>query len=82
MHERIELCADPQSEFALTRQSLGVGRVNHILRVHGHRLAEDGRALAVFDSLGRGALDRLFPGLTEQSHVQASLGVRRGGLGC
>jgi len=36
MHERVQLCQNPQTEFVLARDSLGVGRVNHILRVHGH----------------------------------------------
>ena len=36
MHERVQLCQDPQTEFAFLRESLGVGRINHILRVHGH----------------------------------------------
>ena len=34
MHERAQLCQDPQTEFAL-RESLGVSRINNILRVHG-----------------------------------------------
>ena len=36
MHERVQLCQDPQTECALLRESLGVSRFNHILRVHGH----------------------------------------------
>ena len=35
MNERVQLCQDPQTEFALLRESLGVSRTNHILRVHG-----------------------------------------------
>ena len=34
VHERVEVCQDPQTEFALFRESLGVSRINHILRVH------------------------------------------------
>ena len=35
MHERVQLCQDPQTEFTLLREYLGVSRINHILRVHG-----------------------------------------------
>ena len=38
VHERVQLCQDPQTEFALLRESLGVSRINHILRVHGHTI--------------------------------------------
>ena len=34
MHERVQLCQDPQTGCALLRDSLGVSRLNHILRVH------------------------------------------------
>ena len=34
MNERVQLCQDPQTEFALLRESLGISRTNHILRVH------------------------------------------------
>ena len=81
MHERVQVCANPQTELVLAGDSLGVSRVNHILRVHGARLAENGEALNAFDTLGKDALDRLLPGLTVESHVQASLGARNGGLG-
>jgi hypothetical protein len=81
MHERVQVCADPQTELVLAGDSLGVSRVNHIMRVHGARLAESGEALNAFDTLGKDALDRLFPGLTVESHAQASLGARNGGLG-
>ena len=36
-HERVQLCQDPQTEFAFFLESLGDSRVNHILRVHGHK---------------------------------------------
>ena len=41
MHERVQLCQDPQTEFALFRESLGVSRMNHILRLHGHTILEE-----------------------------------------
>ena len=43
MHERVQLCQDPQTEFALLRESLGVSRTNHILRVQGHTILEEMR---------------------------------------
>ena len=36
MHERVQHCQEPQTKFAFLRESLGVSRINHILRVHGH----------------------------------------------
>ena len=41
MHERVQLCRDPQTEFALLRESLGVSRINHILRVRGHAILQE-----------------------------------------
>ena len=82
MHERVHVCQDPQREYVLMRESLGVGRVNHILRVHGHQLAEQGGATATFDGVGRASLERLFPGITAEGHVQATLSAKESGLGC
>ena len=31
MHERVQLCHNPQTEFALVRESMGVSRINHNL---------------------------------------------------
>ena len=81
MHERVQLCQSPQTEFVLARDSLGVGRVNHILRVHGHRLAEQDGVAAKFDEVGRHSLERLFPGTTPEGSTQASLNDKAGGLG-
>ena len=80
MHERVKLCHDPQTEFVLARDSLGVGRVNHILRVHGHSLLEQSDAAARFDAVGRATLERLFHGVTDEGHIQASLSDAEGGL--
>ena len=41
MHECVQLCQDPRAEFALLRESLGVSRMNHILRVHGHTILQE-----------------------------------------
>ena len=75
------MCCDTQTEHVLNSQSLGIGRVNHILRVHGHRLARDSAELQAFDGAARSTADRLFPGLTDESHKQAALSVRLGGFG-
>ena len=55
--------------------SLGIGRVSHILRVHGHGLAQEGAQLQTFDDAARATMDRLFPGLSDESHRQASLSL-------
>jgi hypothetical protein len=81
MHERVQLCQDPQAEFILARESLGLGRVNHILRVHGHSLVERDGAAAAFDAVGRTSLERLFQGMTDEGHTQATLSAKEAGLG-
>ena len=68
--------------FVLARQSLGACRANDILRVHGHRLAQEGISLELFDTLSQNCLNRLLPGMTDLSHVQASLSVSKSVLGC
>ena len=73
---------DAQTEFALLRESLGVSRINHILRVHGHTILHDGQAAAIFDEVGQRSLERLFPGFTEDSSTQAALSASQSGLGC
>ena len=81
MHERLQVCQDPQTESVLARGSLGVGRVNHILRVRGHALAERGGVATAFDALGWSTLERLFPGVTSEGLEQASLSAKESGLG-
>ena len=44
MHERVQLCQDPQTEFALLRENLGVSRIHHILLLHGHTILQEKRA--------------------------------------
>ena len=39
MTERVQLSQDPQTEFAFFRESEGVTRINHVLRVHGHTIS-------------------------------------------
>ena len=58
-----------------------MSRVNHILRVHGFALVEEGSFLKAFDAGARKKLERLFPSLTEGSFAQAALGAKVGGLG-
>ena len=62
MHEKVQLCQDPQTEFALLRESLGVSRINHILRVHGTTILQERRAAEAFDEIGQRSLERLFQG--------------------
>ena len=71
MHERVQRCQDPRREFALLRESLGVSRMNHILRVQGHTILQVQRA-EIYDEVGQRSLERLFPGFTEDSTVQAT----------
>ena len=63
------------------RESLSVSRINHILRVHGHTILEEQRAAAVYDEIGQRLLERLFPGLTEDSMTQATLSAGQSGIG-
>ena len=81
VHQRAEVCSDAQTEHVISRQSLGVCRVNHILRVHGHDLLGVGDSLQQFDSAAALAMDRLFPGTTAEGLRQAALAAPKGGLG-
>ena len=81
MHERVKVCQDPQTDFVLMRECLGVGRVNHILRVHGNQLADQGGVTATFDEVGRASLERVLPGMTAEGHVQATLSAKESGVG-
>ena len=80
MHGRVQLCQDPQTEFAL-RESLRVSRVNHTLRVHGHTILQEQRAAEVYDEIGQRSLERLSPSLTEDSMTQATLSSGQSGTG-
>ena len=59
MREKVALAQDVQTEHILNRECLGVGRVNHILRVHGNELRREGGVLELFDRLSGAELDRL-----------------------
>ena len=81
LHERAQLCQDPQTEFSLLRESLGVSCINHILRVHGHTILAEQNAAAVYEEIGQRSLERLFPGVTEDSMTQATLSASQSGIG-
>ena len=67
MHERVQRGQDPQTEFALLRESLGVRRINHILQVHGHTILQEQPAAEIYDEVGQRLLERLFPGFAQVS---------------
>ena len=48
MRERVQLCQNPQTEFALLRGSPGVRRINQIFRVHGHTILTEKTAATTF----------------------------------
>ena len=73
MRERVQLCQDSHPEFSLLRESLGVSRINHNLRVHGHTILQEQRAAEIYDEVGQRSPERRFPGFTEDSLVQATL---------
>ena len=62
MHEHVQLSQDPQTEFALLRESLGASRINHILQVHGHTILQEQRAAEIYDEAGQQS--QRLPGLT------------------
>ena len=67
MHEGVQLCQDRQTEFGHLRESRGVSRTNHILRVHDHTILQEKRAAEIHDEVGQRSLERFFPGITEDS---------------
>ena len=79
-------CSSASSFAKISRQSSPYfgrvcSRVNHILRVHGHTILEEHSAAAVFGGIGQRSLERLFPGLTEDSMAQATLSAGQSGTG-
>ena len=81
MHEHVQLCQDPQTEFASVRESLGISRANHFFRVYGHMIMAEEKAPKNFQ-VGQGSLQRLFPGFTEDSAQQATFTAGQSGTGC
>ena len=80
MHERVQLYQDPQTEFTLLRECLGVNRINHILRAHGYTSLQEKEATKIFE-VGHRSLERLFPGFTEDGFEQATLSASQSGTG-
>ena len=72
-HERVQPCQDPQTEFALQRESQGVSRINHILRVHGHTILQEIRAAEMRNRVQKSARHRGFSTLESPHSNQASL---------
>ena len=56
MHERVQLCQDPQTEFAFLRESLGASRINRTLQVDGHTILQEQRAAEIYDEIGQETL--------------------------
>ena len=81
VHERVHLSQDPQTEFAILRESLGVSRINHILKVHGHTILQERRPTEIFDIVGQRSFERLFTGFTEDNLEQATLSAGQSGIG-
>ena len=48
MHKRVQLCQDPRTAFAFIREGLGVSRINHTFRVHGHTILTEEAAAKNF----------------------------------
>ena len=71
----MQLCQDPQTEFALLRGSLGVTRINHILRVHGRTILHEEEATKTFE-VGQRPRERL-PGFTEDSKWRSAPAKQR-----
>ena len=69
MHERVQLCQDPQMECAV------------LLRVHSQSILQEQRAAEIYDEVGQRSLKRLFPGFTEDSMTQFTLSAGQSGIG-
>ena len=82
MHELVQLCQDPQTEFAFFRESVEVSRINHILRVFGHTIQQEQRVAEIYDEVGQQSLERAFPGFAEDSMTQPTLSAGQSGIGC
>ena len=81
MHERVQLCQHHEKDVALLREGLGVGRINHILRVHGHDILQEKRAAEIYDEVGQRSLERLFPRFTDDRSEQATLSAGQSVIG-
>ena len=76
----VRLLEDTACELVLTRRCADVCKVTHLLRTSGDRLSR--AALEKFDTSVRTALDHIVAApLPDTSYLQATLGVKEGGLG-
>ena len=53
MHEGVQIC---QTEFAFIRESPHMNKINHIFRVHGHKILTEETAAKTFDEVGQVSL--------------------------
>ena len=80
VRERIQLCQE--TVLAVLRESLRVSRINHIFRVRGHTILNEEASAKTFAVVGQMSIERLFPGITEDSAQQATLSGGQSGIGC
>ena len=79
MHERVRLC-ETQTEFDITRESLGVSRVCRIFRVDVQTILEEENAAGTFDEVELVSLDRLCPRVTEDHQKQTTPSAGQSGF--
>ena len=78
MHEGVQLCQGPQTEFAVfVKVQQGA---ESITCSWFWATRDSGKNL--FDEVGQGSPERRFPGFTEQSVQQATLSAGQSGIGC
>ena len=74
-------CATRRQNFALLHDSLGIRRITHILRVHGHTHFQGDKPPKIFDEVGQRSLERLFSRV-HAGQLGTSRSVRQAGVGC
>ena len=77
-YEHVQLSQDPQTELSLLRESQGVSRINHILRVHSHTNLD---ALQRSTTRSDGGLSNGSSQPSEGSVRQATLSTSESGIG-
>ena len=81
MHGQLRNVEDAAVETVLSKYCLGVAKMTHLLRIHGHSLFEEDTAIKEFDTLQERTLQNIFPGQDDASLRQTALGASVGGLG-
>ena len=77
--ERVQLCHDPPTQFAVIPRMFGRQQGEpHLSSARAH----NPRRARTFDEVERGSLERLFPRFTEDSQEQATLSAGQSGVGC